>query len=98
MFGFDVDSVAGTLFQRGKNSFFGRILGEDAPATGHWTAECTRSERGPFTCTEDHVWHLEDGRLLKFGMTYLTGLFPIPYTGFLLDPPGLRLGARRSRR
>ncbi len=46
VFGFDVDPVAGTLFQRGKLSFFGRILGEDATATGHWTAECTRPPEG----------------------------------------------------
>ncbi len=98
VFGFDVDPDAGTLFQRGTNSFRGEILGVLGPATGHWTLECTGTQVGMLNCTEEHVWHLEDGRLLKFTMTYLTGLFPIPYTGFLLDPPGLRLGVRQLRR
>ena len=93
VFGLDFDLDGGVRFARGTSSFGGQILGEPATATGHFTQECTRSE-GVFTCTEEDVWHLEDGRLLKFTMTYLTGLFPIPYTGFLLDPPGLRLGPK----
>ena len=41
---------------------------------------------GLFTCTEEHNWHLEDGRLLKFTVTIVQEAdFPIRYTGFLLD-------------
>ncbi len=99
MFGSDRESDGNVIFERGTISFFGRILGEDAQVTGHFTGECTRPERGrPFTCTEEHVWHLEDGRLLKLSATYVGGGFPTPYTGILLDPPGLRLGANRRGR
>ena len=99
MFGSDRESDGNVIFERGTISFFGRILGEDAQVTGHFTGECTRPERGrPFTCTEEHVWHLEDGRLLKLTVTFLTGDdFPIRYTGILLDPPGLRLGVTQRR-
>jgi hypothetical protein len=90
VFGVDVDPDAGTRFLRGKNSFVGRVLGESVTATGHFTQECTRPEGGVFDCTEEDLWHLEDGRLLKFTVIFLvTDPLPIPYTGFLLDPPGL---------
>ncbi len=100
MFGSDRESDGNVIFERGTISFFGRILGEDAQVTGHFTGECTRPERGrPFTCIEEYIWHIEDGRLLKYTAIYLgTDPFPIPYTGVLLDPPGLRLGVRQLRR
>ena len=98
MFGADRESDGNVIFARGTSSFVGRILGEPATATGHFTQECTRSE-GVFTCTEEDVWHLEDGRLLKFTVISLsTDDFPVPYTGILLDPPGLRLGVNRRGR
>ncbi len=92
------DDIAGeTWFEHGTTSFRGNILGESVSAAGHYTLDCT----GPFqmqTCILELVWHLEDGRLLKFSVTHVGSDFPTPYTGILLDPPGLRLGARRSRR
>ncbi len=98
VFGSDLDLDAGVRFERGTNSFTGSILGELASATGHFTVECTRPpEGGPFTCIEEAVWHLEDGRLLKFTVTYVGPAFPRLYTGFLLDPPGRRAMIRGGR-
>jgi hypothetical protein len=94
------NDVAGeTYFEHGTTSFTGRILGEFVSAAGHYTLDCT----GPFqmqTCIQELVWHLEDGRLLKFTATWVEGDGDptFPYTGFLLDPPGLRLGANRRIR
>ena len=93
---FDFDSDGRTRFEHGTSSFGGQILGVPASSTAHWTVECTRPPGGLFTCTEEDVWHLEDGRLLKFTVTFVGPGFPRPYTGFLLDPPGL--GAERRRR
>ncbi len=98
VFGLDFDLDGGVRFTRGKSAFFGRILGEFVSATGHWTNECTRPEGGVFTCIEEDIWHLEDGRLLKFTVIFTGQGFPRPYTGILLDPPGLRLGVRQLRR
>jgi hypothetical protein len=85
----DIDRVNGNgVFERGSGSFSGTILGEPASATGHYTLECTIPPVR-LTCSEEHVWHLEDGRLLKFSATYIGTRFPKPYTGILLDPPGL---------
>ena len=89
---FDPDGVV--RFEHGTHSFTGRILGVRSPATGHWTLECTGTQVGMLNCTEEHVWHLEDGRLLKFTVTFTGPDFPRLYTGFLLDPPGLRLGPK----
>ncbi len=94
VFDFDSDPDAGTRFEHGTSSFGGQILGVPASSTAHWTVECTRPEGGVFTCTEEDVWHIEDGRLFKLSATYVGGGFPTPYTGILLDPPGLRLGAK----
>ena len=87
------DRVADLIFY----TVIGTILGVRSPVTGHFTAECTRPpEGGRLTCIEEHVWHIEDGRLVKFTVTYLDNApFPRPYTGILLDPPGLRLGRDR---
>ena len=94
----DEDLAAGTLFGHSTNFFEGTILGQDAPATGHFTDECTRSE-GVWTCVEEHVWHLEDGRLLKLSATYVAYIgFPIPYAGILLDPPGRTVRPMGRRR
>jgi hypothetical protein len=86
------DDVAGeTWFEHGTASFYGKILfGRAVSATGHYTLDCT----GPFqmqTCIAEHVLHVEDGRLLKTTTTWVEGDGDptIPYTGFLLDPPGL---------
>ncbi len=100
VFGQDIDLDGNVIFARGTNSFSGTILGEPATATGHATQDCTRPEGEEFfTCTEEHVWHLEDGRLLKLTVIVVEPVdFPVPYTGFLLDPPGLRLGANRRSR
>jgi hypothetical protein len=90
VFGGDIDPDAGTQFLRGTSSFRGRINGIDTTATGHFTQECTRPEGGVWACTEEDLWHFEDGRLLKFTVTFLApDPFPNWYTGFLLDPPGL---------
>jgi hypothetical protein len=94
--GSDRESNGNVIFARGKNSFSGRILGEFVRATGHFTEECTRPEGGGFTCIVEVVWHLEDGRLLKFTVIELvTDPFPVLYTGYLLDPPGVG-GANRN--
>jgi hypothetical protein len=95
------DDIAGeTWFEHGTTSFTGRILGEWAPATGHYTLDCT----GPFqmqTCILELVWHLEDGRLLKTTTNWVEGDGDPthPYTGILLDPPGgeKRNGPRRRK-
>jgi len=85
------DDIAGeTWFEHGTTSFTGRILGEFVSATGHYTLDCT----GPFqmqTCILELVWHLEDGRLLKTTTNWVEGDGDptFPYTGILLDPPGL---------
>ncbi len=93
----DWDFDAGVIFKHGTTSFSGRILGVNVSAAGHFTVECTRPEGGVFTCIEEAVWHLEDGRLLKFSVTHVgADDFPVPYTGILLDPPGL--GPERRRR
>jgi hypothetical protein len=96
------DDIAGeTWFEHGTSSFTGTILGEAASATAHYTLDCT----GPFqmqTCILEYVWHLEDGRLLKISGTWVEGDGDptMPYTGFLLDPPGRekRNGPRPRRR
>ena len=93
---FDPDGVV--RFEHGTHSFTGKILGVLSPATGHWTLECTGTQVGMLNCTEEHVWHLEDGRLLKFTVTFVGPAFPRPYTGILLDPPGLGSGGRRRGR
>ena len=100
VFGLDFDLDGGVRFARGTSSFGGQILGEPATATGHWTNECIGTEGEEFfTCIEEDLWHLEDGRLLKFTVTFMgPAPFPRPYTGILLDPPGLRLGVRQLRR
>ena len=90
------DDIAGeTWFEHGTVSFSGRILGQPVSATGHYTLECT----GPFrmqTCTIEEVWHLEDGRLLKWSGTWVEpDSFTVSYTGILLDRPGNRGGGRR---
>jgi hypothetical protein len=96
--GGDIGPGGDVVFERGSGSFSGTILGEPASATGHYTLECTRPPVR-LACSEEDVWHLEDGRLLKFSATWIGTRFPRPYTGILLDPPGLRLGRdRRSRR
>jgi hypothetical protein len=94
----DWDFAEETYFAHGTNSFSGLILGEVAEATGHFTLECI----GPFqmqTCFLEIVWHLEDGRLLKFTQNWVEGDGDptFPYTGILLDPPGgqKRMGPRR---
>ena len=94
----DFDPDALVRFEHGTMSFGGKILGVLSPATGHWTLECTGTQVGMLNCTEEDVWHLEDGRLLKFTVTFVGPDFPRPYTGILLDPPGLRLGANRKGR
>ncbi len=99
VFGLDFDLDGGVRFARGTSSFTGTILGVNVSATGHWVNECTRPEGEEFlTCTQGDVWHLEDGRLFKLSTTYVSVGFPQPYTGILLDPPGLRLGVRQLRR
>jgi hypothetical protein len=96
--GLDIDLDGNVIFERGTVSFSGRILGDLAPATGHFTLECTRPEgEGMFTCIAEHIWHLEDGRLLKFTVTWVGPDFPRLYTGILLDPPGLGPTRRRNR-
>ena len=52
---------------------------------------------GMLNCTEEDVWHLEDGRLLKFTVTFVGPGFPKPYTGILLDPPAARRVRTRRR-
>jgi hypothetical protein len=92
----DVDGAAGTQFRHGTSTFGGRILGDRVQTTGHYTIEGTQSD--VWTFTVEHVWHLEDGRLLKISATWIAG-DPITFTGILLDPPGLgpvkRNGPRR---
>jgi hypothetical protein len=41
------------------------------------------------TCIAEHIWHIEDGRLLKATHTWVRGDPIMPMTGYLLDPPGL---------
>jgi hypothetical protein len=87
---FDRDFAGETYFSHGTSSFYGKILGgELVSATGHYTLDCT----GPLsmqTCIAEHIWHVEDGRLLKATHNWVQGdPSPMTYTGFLLDPPGL---------
>ena len=52
-----------------------------------YTFECTLIE-GERICTEDDLLHLEDGSLIK--LSAIHSFEPLrPYTGTLLDPPGL---------
>jgi hypothetical protein len=84
----DADIAGETLFEHGTASVTGRIFGRPASWTAHFTADCT----GPFetrTCIAEYVCHLEDGRLLKVSGTWVQGDPTMPYTGFVLDPPGL---------
>jgi hypothetical protein len=87
----DYDIAGETRFEHGTSSFYGKILfGRAVSATGHFTLECT----GPFqmqTCIAEHIWHVEDGRLLKATHTWVQGDGDptMPMTGYLLDPPGL---------
>jgi hypothetical protein len=66
---------------------FNGYVGEDwVSATGRFSG--VRSGP-PITWEVDHVWHLDDGRLIKTtGLT--TGGFPGDYVGEILDPPGRR--------
>jgi hypothetical protein len=61
----DVDPAADLAWGRGYSSFVGTVLGEPAVAVGRYTYECSRIE-GVWICTEDDVWHLDDGSLIKF--------------------------------
>jgi hypothetical protein len=86
----DWDLADGPYFEHGTDSFSGRLFGKVVEATGHYTFECI----GPFqmaTCIVEAVWHLEDGRLVKFTMNWVEGDGDptFPYTGIVLDPPGL---------
>jgi hypothetical protein len=90
----DWDFAEETFFEHGINSFSGRIFGELVEATGHYTLECI----GPFqmqTCFLEIVWHVDDGRLVKFTQNWVEGDGDptFPYTGVILDPPG---GAKRN--
>jgi hypothetical protein len=96
---FDRDFAGETYFSHGTSSFYGQILfGRAVSATGHYTMDCT----GPLsmqTCIGWHIWHVEDGRLLMATHNWVQGdPSPMTYTGFLLDPPGLRLGTTRRNR
>jgi hypothetical protein len=84
----DDDRAGETWFEHGTASGTGRIFGKDVAWEAHYTLDCT----GPFqmrTCIAEYVGHLEDGRLLKVSGTWVRGDPAIPYTGILLDPPGL---------
>jgi hypothetical protein len=94
----DWDFADGPYFDHETTSFSGRFLGKAIEATGHYTFECI----GPFqmqTCILEAVWHLEDGRLVKTTTNWVEGDgdTTMPYTGFVLDPPGRGATRRRNK-
>ena len=83
----DDDRAGETFFEHGTGSVTGWIF-EKAAWEAHYTLDCT----GPFEmqpCIVEYVGHLEDGRLLRVSGTWVYGDPTMPYTGFVLDPPGL---------
>ena len=87
----DYDIAGETRFEHGTTSFYGKILLPGlVSATGNYTYECT-GPSGMQTCNLECVWHVEDGRLLMATQNWVQGDGDptMPYTGFLLDPPGL---------
>ncbi len=67
---------------------FNGYVGEDlVSATGRISAVCSGL---PIFCEFAHVWHLDDGRLIKTTEVKPPGGPPWDYVGEILDPPGHR--------
>jgi len=79
------DPASGEGDFHGSLTFFGFVGEDEVRARGRFAAVCSGL---PMFCEFDEIWHLKDGRVIKFtSVTSFPGEIPWDYVGTLLAQP-----------